>query len=267
MTKRLVALLVVLLMFGAAAPVGALTGAASESVAEPDTVTQPENETTNESDEFGASVSAFVQTSAADAEGEVNDGVFTARFDNASNETRKRLVQERTDRIAGRVAELRAQRADLLNTTGTLTVAERARAARLAARIDALQMTLNVTEDAAMRAGVNESRLRTLRTEANELSGPEVAELARGMAGGPDARGDRPTDTTPNTPSSNRTDGDGDDRGNGPPTDGSDDAEDPDQGDGGGDRSDEAGQGSDGTTNDDGRDRSGGGTDDDRGSN
>jgi hypothetical protein len=253
MSDRPVTLLALLLVLAATAPGGALAapdagdGTAAGDIA----VGQPENDTANDTVGFGASVSAFVQTSAANAEGEVDDGVFSARFENASNETRDRLVRQRTARLAEQVDGLRERRATLLNATGNLTVAERARAARLAARIDSLRSTLNVTEDAARTAGVDDPRLAILREVADELSGPEVAEIARGLAGGPDRdRGNGPPEDAPG----NRTDGPGE----GPPEDGDrgqdgdDEGDDPDRGQGNGPPGDDgAGEGSE----DEGEDR------------
>lgn len=279
MSDRAVTLLVVLVVIGATAPLGALATPDGGEQITGAVAGQPETDTENTTVGFGASVSAFVQTSAADAEGEVNDGVFSARFEEASNETRESLVQERTDRLADRIDRLRDERAVLLNTTRNLTVAERAQAARLAARIDSLQATLNVTADAARTAGVNETRLTTLREQANELSGPEVAERARGLAGGPDRsdrgngppadvpgnRTDGPGEGPPEEAPSNRTDGDRD-QGNGPPDDRgqgneSDDGAAP--GDGNGAPGSDRGEGNDSSSEDAGE--RGGQSDGDRG--
>lgn len=141
---------------------------------------------------LGASVSGFMQANAADAEGEVDDGMFAARFDNTSQERRAALVENRAGTLEQRLERLREQRAELLNGSDgePPTVADRAKAARLTARIDALTESIDATSEAAASAGVNVTRLEELRRNASELKGSEVAELAGGLAGtergGPD---------------------------------------------------------------------------------
>lgn len=183
---------------------------------------------------LGASVSAFMQASAAETEGEVDDGMFAAAFNRSGESERADLVTSRTDELQERLESLRSQRAELLEGDDNLTVAERARAASLTARIDALEDSIGQTERAAEQAGVDSSELRELRTEARNLGGPEVAEMATDIAtaGPPGDRGP-PGEITGNVtespgPDGNGTDagpgdgagaGDGD-AGNGPPGDG-----------------------------------------------
>lgn len=195
MTNRsgLTALLVVLAVVVATVPAGAVPALSTSASAAQDGAANDSN-ASNAS--FGASVSGFMQASAADAEGEVEDGMFDARFENASEERRKNLVKGRAGNLDQRLDQLREQRAELLNSTdGEPSVADRAKAARLAARIDALEESINSTSVAAERAGVNVAVLDELRQNASNLTGPEVAELARGLAGmdrgGPDADRDR----------------------------------------------------------------------------
>lgn len=191
MSNRLgiTALLLGLAVVVASAPVGAfpaMATGASAGVAQ-DGGANASNAT------LGASVSGFMQASAADAEGEVEDGMFNARFDNATGAERADLVRARAGTLEQRLDDLREQRAELLNTTDgeEPSVADRAKAARLSARIDALEDSINTTSDAADRAGVDLERLDELRTNASTLTGPEVAELARGLAGADTDRDER----------------------------------------------------------------------------
>ncbi|MFB6119113.1 hypothetical protein [Halosegnis sp.] len=172
-----VAVAVLLAAVGPAAVAAVATVPAAES-----TATQP-NETGNAS--LGASISSFMQASAADAEGEVEDGVFRARAANASNETRRVMVTQRTETLADRLERLRAERQALLDGNGNLTVAERARAARLAAEIRSLREAVETTDEVATAAGVNREALDRLRKNASELDGGEVAELAGEVADSP----------------------------------------------------------------------------------
>lgn len=181
MTNRLgfAACLVVVALVVAAVPAGALPAASSGAPAAAQSGSNTSNAT------FGASVSAFMQASAADTEGEVEDGMFNARFENASEDRRTQLVQGRAANLDQRLERLRAERAELLNTTDgeAPSVADRAKAARLSARINALEDAIDTTSVAAARAGVDVTRLDELRQNASELTGKEVADLARGLAG------------------------------------------------------------------------------------
>lgn len=144
----------------------------------------------NNSTELGGSVSSFMQSSAAIAEETVDTGMWSAAFERANESERARMVHDRASTLEQRVQRLEAERAELLNASdGGVTVAERARAARLAARADALRDAIDRTQTAAASAGVNASRLEELRTNARNLGGQEVADLARGIAGPPGDRG------------------------------------------------------------------------------
>lgn len=139
-------------------------------------------DTTSEPPTFGAVVSSFMQTSAADAENEVEDGIFEAKFDRSNASERARLVRQRATQLGDRIAELREERTALLDSEN-VTVRERAQAARLAAQSDGLTESISQTENAAQRADValDRTALDELRTEARNLTGPEVADLARGL--------------------------------------------------------------------------------------
>lgn len=146
---------------------------------------------TNTSDRpatFGAVVSSFMQTSAADAEHEVQAGLFEARFDRSNASERARLVRQRATQLGARIEELREERAALLDG-GNVSVRERAEAARLAAQSNGLSNSIDRTVNAARAANVdlNRTRLDVLRSEARNLTGPEVSELARGLVDREDA--------------------------------------------------------------------------------
>jgi hypothetical protein len=168
----------------AAGPLGPVAGATDAGVdAAASQANASEANASNAS--LGASVSAFMQASAAETEGEVDDGMFTAAFNRSGERSRADLVTGRTNTLADRLETLQAERQELLEREGNLTVAERARAARLAARADALQNAINNTEQAAERAGVNADRFDELRENARNLSGPEVAEMATSLVENP----------------------------------------------------------------------------------
>lgn len=189
----LTVLFVVLVLAVAAVPVGAVPSMAAGVGAAAQEGGQNGTNANNAS--LGASISGFMQASAANAEGEVEDKMFSARFETAPEQRRAAIVQGRVANLDDRLDRLREQRAELLNESdGEPSVATRAKAARLTARINALQEAINTTSEAADRAGVNVTRLNELQENASQLSGPEVAELARGLAGtarGPPLDGER----------------------------------------------------------------------------
>jgi len=131
----------------------------------------------------------------AAVEGEVTVRVFGQRVAAANSPAAKaRLVGTQTDGLQARLDELDAEQAELeqAHENGTLSNGQyRARLAKLYAEQRALQRLANRTERAArdlpegtlQEQGVNVSAIRTLQSDARNLTGPEVAEVARGVAG------------------------------------------------------------------------------------
>lgn len=133
---------------------------------------------------FGASISAFMQSSAAETEGSVENGMWSAQFNHSDTEQREQLVESRSAALERKVKRLESERVGLLNgSDGEVSAQERAKAARLAARIESLNEAINDTQRAAEATGVNVTRLDELRTNASNLNGSEVSEIARGLAG------------------------------------------------------------------------------------
>ncbi|WP_135662517.1 hypothetical protein [Halorhabdus rudnickae] len=185
---------------------------------------------------FGSQMSAFMQSSAATASDSVETGMWVQRVDeNAS--TAARQVQSRTERLENRLQRLEASldrmQGQGVNVTDPATAGE---VARLTTRVRNLQRSINETERVADRTGVNAVRLDRLRTEAANLSGHEVASMARNLslgppdgvpggppanapAGPPDDNETGPPANAPAGPPTNDTAGPPDDNGAGPPDD------------------------------------------------
>jgi len=131
----------------------------------------------------------------AEISGEVEARSLNASLARAdSEEARAAVIANRTDRSRERLSELRAEkeRLDEAYENGSIDRGEyRARLARLGAEIRSLQRVTNATSDAAEdlpadvleRKGVNVTAIRTLRSDAADLSGPEVAAAAKRIAG------------------------------------------------------------------------------------
>lgn len=194
---------------GAAVPGAGHPATSLEAGAPADQGTTASNNTT-----MGAQISSFMQTSAAETEGGVESGMWQAKFENAPSGQRDALVTKRVDSLEKRLQKLEARRAALLDGEN-VTMAERARAARLATRAESLRDAINGTARAADQAGVNTTKLDELRTRARNLTGEKTARLApgKGPAGTPpgnrtagparnetDTRGHGPTNRTDGTP-------------------------------------------------------------------
>ena len=154
---------------------------------------QPTNETTERNNaSFGATVSSFMQASSAEAEGEVDDGMFEASLSRAESlEERRTLLEQRQERLEERKQRLANRRADFSTADGP-DVRSRAMATHVRAGASELERSVNHTEQVAREVGVDTQRLEQIRTEARNLSGAEVAELARGLAGPPGGERGRP---------------------------------------------------------------------------
>lgn len=143
---------------------------------------------------LGTEISSFMQASSAEARRGVEDGRFDAAMNRTADETARRaLIEERLARLEARQEQLRTRREALGKTPD---VRNRSIATRVAVGAAGLERSLEGTERAAVEAGVNDERLAELRSNAGAMTGPEVAELARGLAGPPNdvggpSKGDR----------------------------------------------------------------------------
>lgn len=172
--SALTVLLVTLAVVMTSASVGATQAMSAPGAA------SAQNQSNASNTSLGASISAFMQSNAAEAEGEVEDGMFAAEFENSPSDRQVQLVNARTATLEERLETLEQRRDELLAGADELTVAERAKAARLSAQIEALRTAIDTTSVAAERAGLDLARLEQLRNGASTLSGPEIAAIASG---------------------------------------------------------------------------------------
>ena len=144
-----------------------------------------------QSDSTNASVGTVMQASAADTENGVESGMFDAAYERADNESRAAVVSERTDALEAKVTALENERETLESQREELsTGAYRSQMARLTVQIASLERTIERTESRADEAGIGRDRLAELRGNAtairqaaSEHAGPDVAAVARGVAG------------------------------------------------------------------------------------
>lgn len=130
----------------------------------------------------GVQMTAYMQSTAEEANATVETGLWMAGIERSPNPDNR--IRDRAADLAARLERLR-NRTESLNRTrenGSLPpVVYNARAAALDARVDGLQQAVEATAETADRYGVNVSKLDTLRAEASNLSGPEVAAIARNL--------------------------------------------------------------------------------------
>ncbi|USZ71156.1 hypothetical protein [Natronosalvus halobius] len=171
----LVAVAVVgLLVAPAVTAAGGLGSLASES----------ESATAENSSTMGEEMSTFMQASSVSTTHAVDDGMFEAAFQNASEERRAALIAERTDKHNSTIADLKEEYRTLQEQKDELHPGEyNVRMARLTVELASVDDSINRTERRAADAGVNTTAIQTLRANASELAGPEVAERAKQIAG------------------------------------------------------------------------------------
>jgi hypothetical protein len=149
--------------------VGGATGAAAADT------------TTNAS--LGADISSFMQASSVETDMAIEDGTFGVALNRTEDpEARRALIEARQALIEERHQRLQTRRGSLGERPD---VRNRSIATGVAVGAASLERSINETERAANGTGVDTERLARLRSEARSLRGPEVAELARGLAGPP----------------------------------------------------------------------------------
>jgi prefoldin subunit 5 len=147
-----------------------------------------DNETTNESDALGQQISSFAQASAADANATMDMGMWNASVndsDDAESEVDGRLsaLERRLERLQNRSDELEAMRD---NETIHEQVYE-ARASAIQRQIANVESAINHTNETAQRYGVavDADKLERLRSNASNMTGPEVSAIARNLTNAP----------------------------------------------------------------------------------
>ena len=192
--------------------------------------------TANETDEIspGERLSGVIGVQRAEISGEVESRAFEVGLNRTETpEERAALVADRLNRTEERLEAIEREQRSLRERreAGELSHGQfAARMAETSARAEAVKREANrsaavardLPEAAREARGINVSRLDTLRERAGEASGPEVAAIARGVAGngvgGPlaaDRRGP-PEDRGAGQGARNGSDADRPGRGDGP---------------------------------------------------
>lgn len=157
----------------------------------------------------GERLSGVTGVGEAELEGNLERRAFGLQIANASSEAgQANVVAQRVTATEQRLDELETRKAELAQQREAGEIRDgkyRAEMARLSARIETVKQLNNQSAQAAEQLpadlleerGVNATRIQHLSERANDLSGPEVAEIARGIAGprvGEIPGGDRPVE-------------------------------------------------------------------------
>lgn len=181
------ALAVILVISVAVVPLGAAEAAAND--------TEQRAQGTNDSIAPGEQLTGVLGVQMAEVDGEIENRSFGIQLANAeTNETKAAVIGEQFDDIDERITALEERRETLEaeREAGNISEGEyRAEIATIEAETRTAERLTNSTEsnvtdlptDTLEEQGVNVSAIQTLSDRANELSGPETAEIARSIAG------------------------------------------------------------------------------------
>lgn len=143
----------------------------------------------------GEQLAGVVGVQGAELDGDLEQRAFGIQFAQAAdNESQADVVADRFASVDERLDELQERKATLEERyeTGEIRAGKyRAEMAKVATEIRMLSQAANQTEQAAGNVpadlleerGVNTEAIQSLKEKASDLSGPEVAEIARGIAG------------------------------------------------------------------------------------
>lgn len=179
---------------GASDGTDAVVGTAQSATPENNT-TASNNESDNGSMAPGAKLAGVVSVQGTEVSGEIEHRALGHRMAAArSNASKASVIASQSSELSTRLSDIRAQQQTLQAKyeNGTISTGQyKARMAKLVAEARTIQRLLNTTADAAAglpnaaleAKGVNVTAIETLRTDAKNLTGPEVAAIAQEVAG------------------------------------------------------------------------------------
>lgn len=194
MRRTLTAIMAALVVVGTLGAGTALGAVQSNTADESPAAAVAANET-NATVAPGERLAGVVGVQEAEIEGEVESRSFGLAVARASSEEAKAaLIAEKVNETQRELGNLTEQREQLRQArqNGTISQGEyTARMAELAARTQNVERTANDTTNASQglpadlleSKGVNVTAIQTLRDDAKNLSGGDVAEIARSIAG------------------------------------------------------------------------------------
>lgn len=176
-------LLTLLTLFGMVAGVSLAAGVTTSS---PTTSTGTQQSTDAVDATLGSQISAFMQSNAAETGGAVESGMWAATFDGTTNESAKtQLVTGHVDTLQKRLDQIENRKQELVERRKAGEISRLKYQSEMSAvigRYDALVDAINETERRAEATGTNTSELDELRANSKEVTGPEVAAVARNLS-------------------------------------------------------------------------------------
>lgn len=186
-------LLTAVLVVGSVSALPAAASAATTTLPTSSTTLQSDSNATNVTP--GQRLAGVVGAGQAEFEGEITSRAYGLQYAGAnSNASKAQVVQERLTDVRDRLQTLEQRKAALeeARANGSMSEGEyRARMTALAARGQQLEQLVNASEDRARglpedvlaSKGLNVTAIRALQAQAANLTGQEVAEIARSIAG------------------------------------------------------------------------------------
>jgi len=175
--------------------VGTLAWIPAAGLADTAVQAQQTNETMNESAAPGEVLAGVVGVQQAEFDGEVDARTFALRLANATtNESKAAILAAEFGSLENRSEELAERRAELRAAHENGSIGDgrfQAEMAELHARSKTVQRLANQTANASVglpaetleAKGINATAIQTLQSEAENLTGPETAAVARSIAG------------------------------------------------------------------------------------
>lgn len=203
-TATLMTLVLIVSTFASVPLTGAATGGTGASVADTHAATsdfaaasQAENETTNDSTNVtpGGQLMGVIGVQESELDGEIEERTFGLKVASAaSNESKATIVAEQFAELQERLENLTERKQELreAHRNGNISDAKYStEMAKLAAEMKTVERLANATanesealpESLLAEKGINVTAIQTLRANAENLTGPEVAAIARSVAG------------------------------------------------------------------------------------
>ena len=198
MNRTLLVLLSMVMLVATAAPAMAVapdaTQATDDDVLAAAETTTEATETTDNETPPGAMLAGSIGVHEAEMKGAIEHRAFGIQIRNATNESKAQVLNLTQERLHDRQTSLeeRKDRLDTARDNGTISESQyRAQVAVIAAESAQVQTMANSTERTAQGLpaetleanGVNVTAIHQIRERSQQMTGPEVAEIARQIAG------------------------------------------------------------------------------------
>lgn len=142
---------------------------------------------------LGVQMGSFMQSSSTNTESAVSEGMFDAEYQEADD--RAAVLDNRAADLEVRLTALRQQKAELEDAEND--VRTQVRMSRIASEIHSLEREVNNSASLAKEAGHSGAPFDDLSKGVADLRGPEVAEAAGAIPGGPAPSEVGPPDSVP----------------------------------------------------------------------